>query len=538
MSPVAARTRAGARQGLAGLRELADELGAGWAKAAETKTTAGRERSVLRLFGVDGLDRDGRPLAAEVVDRYLSAGKDRLTSGIALPFAVALLEYDVPPQRLALDVASGAVDLGLEVQLLSRRERRAAAVAEAERLAVAALERIDANRTARRELLDLLGDAARPWVGTSLLEPAVLEATDEARLLAREGADVVQVDIPAGRELVRRLGERGVAVQRWLPRERPAAAPPDDAPAGSQRGLASLRDALDGAAAARGAYVRLLATPPALASPEAAVVAAFERIDIVEADPATEIVTSGVDPDRAIADHVAAAGVHRRAGTSVLLGAGPLTVAPDLSAGMPSDAATRAGRGIALQLVAAGLMRAAGLPADSILAGALPAWLADEPDAVARAVAEVALRRALLPDHPLAFIEPVDAERALAWPFVVAALLPGGSAGGLVLRRRVAGSFAGVAASTRAAAVVAAGLAAGLPARALAGPAADHWAGAAVAIRGTLERLRSDGWEWLIGTAGKHGRGGLGRDAVAKRRAGTDIVGAAFGRASGGQPSS
>ena len=523
--------RAGVERDLRELRDLADALGRTWLGVAERQTTPGRERAVLRLFGVEGLDRDGRPLAAEVVDRYLSADRSRLPTGIALPFAVALLEYDVAPQRLALDVASGAVDLGLEAKLLQRREQSDAAHAEAERLVTAAVDRIDANRTARRELLELLGDAPRPWVGTSLSEPAVHEATDEARQLVRDGADVVQVDVPAGRELVRRLGERGVEVPRWLPRERGLAPPPDDAPAGSQRGLAGLRDTLDRAAAARGAYVRLLATPPALATPETAVVAAYERIDIVEGDPVTEIVTAGVDPARAIADHVAAAGFHRRAGTAVLLGAGPLTVAPDLAAGMPSDPATRAGRSIALQLVAAGLMRAAGLPSDAIHAGALPAWLADEPDAVPRSAADVALRRALLPDHPLAFVEPADAERALTWPYLVSALVPRAASGGLVLRRRPRGSFANLAASTRAAIAVAVGIDVALPSRELGGSAAEHWSGAIATIRDTLQRLEADGWDWLVGSAGDSARGGLGRDSVAKRKGAADVVERAFGAA-------
>ena len=516
------------------LRELADELGRIWLAAAEVQTTPGRERAVLRLFGVEGLDGEGRPLAAEVVDRYLMADRTRLPAGIALPFVVALLEYDVPPQRLALDVASGAVDLGLEAKLLQRNDQAAAAQTEAERLVNAAVERIDANRTARRELLELLGDAPGPWIGTSLLEPAVHEAAEEARQLVLDGADVVQVDVPAGRELVRRLGERGVEVPRWLPRDRGPAAPPDDAPAGSQRGLAGLRDSLDRAAASRGAYVRLLATPPALATPETAVVAAFERIDIVEGDPVTDIISAGIDPARAIADHVAAAGFHRRAGTAVLLGPGPLTVAPDLAAGIPSDAATRAGRAIALQLMSAGLMRAAGLAPEVIHIGALPAWLADEPDAVPRSAADVALRRALLPEHPLAFVEPSDVERGLTWPYLVATLASRPAEGGLVLRRRSTGSFASSAASTRAAVAVAHGLDQALAGRELSGVAAEHWSAAITTIAETLWRLQQDGWDWLVGPATETGRGGLGRDSVATRKAGADIVEQAFGL--GGRP--
>ena len=73
---------------------------------------------------------------------------------------------------------------------------------------------------------------------------------------------------------------------------------------------------------------------------------------------------------------------------------------PDLAAGVPSDAATRAGRALALQLLAVALARRDGLPADAVVVGAFPDWLVDEPDAPARAAAEVALRRALLPGPP------------------------------------------------------------------------------------------------------------------------------------------
>ena len=49
----------------------------------------------------------------------------------------------------------------------------------------------------------------------------------------------------------------------------------------------------------------------AFAAPEQAVVAAFERIDLVEADPIREIVEDNVDPGRALADHASPTGSRR-----------------------------------------------------------------------------------------------------------------------------------------------------------------------------------------------------------------------------------
>jgi hypothetical protein len=350
-------------------------------------------------------------LAGTVVDRWLASGATSLGSGIALPFAMACLEYDLTPGELAMDVASGAVDLDLEAKLLSEPDRRAAAELEVARLGRAAIERIDANRTARRELLDVLGDAQRPWLGATIVEPSVRAARAEAAALVRAGADLMRVAVPTGRELATRLLDLGL--------EPPAATSSssgseDDsvsAPAGSQRGLAVLRSVLDELAAERRAYVRLATTAPALSAPEQAVVAAFERVDVVEADPLGEIVESGVDPDRALADHAFAHRLHARSGTALVLGAGPLVVGPDLARGVPPDPTTLAGRALALQLLAALIATADGLRASEVLVGATPDWLLDEPDAAARGLADIAVRRARLrcrwPVRPRSSSEPV-----------------------------------------------------------------------------------------------------------------------------------
>ena len=157
----------------------ADALAGAWGARARASTTIGQERAILRLFGVTGLDRAGRPLAGAAVDRWLAGEPRGLGTGIALPFAMSLVEYDLEPQQLALDVASGAIDLRLEAELLGEPDRRAVAEVAATRLADAAIERIDAQRTVRRETIDMLGEARRPWLGVTLREPDVDAALDE-----------------------------------------------------------------------------------------------------------------------------------------------------------------------------------------------------------------------------------------------------------------------------------------------------------------------------------------------------------------------
>jgi hypothetical protein len=531
------------------LLDRATTLAGAWGARARASTTLGQERAILRLFGVHGLDRSGRPLAGAAVDRWLASDRGGLGGGIALSFAMALVEYDLEPQQLALDVASGAIDLKLEGALLSEPDRRERAVTEAQRLVGGAIERIDADRVARRELLDLLGEARRPWIGTTISEPEVDEALDEAAVLAVAGFDLLRVEVPIGRELADRLQDAGLDVPEWRPGERQGAGGrvsrasdmdvdgTDPAPSGSQRALARLRRAADGVAAQRRGYVRLATAIPPLGVPEGAVVAAFERVDLVEADPVAEIVVGGVDPDRSLADHAFARRLHRRADTYESLGPGPLDVAPDLASGLPSDPATRSGRALALQLLGVALARADGLHDERIVVGAYPAWLADEPSATARILAEVDVRRRLFPGHLIRFDEPAgesSQERAASsWAHLLSAALARIGSDAIVMRRRQADMTA-AAEGARAAGRIAGEVAAVTTSRALHGVAAEHRAALLAAANTTLERLADRGWRAVVGdsprTAGRSGASGggsaIGGDAVAERSEAFDPLGA------------
>ena len=550
MSPPSRSSRPIATRLEAVLRR-ADDLAGAWGARARASTTPARERAILRLFGVGGLDRNEVSLASAVVERHVDGSSERLAAGLALPFAVALLEYDIDPSQLALDVASGAIDLAFEAELLERPERRAAAEAEARRLAGLSLDRIDANRVARLETLDVLGDAPRPWLGVPLAGSTLATAPMEAAAAVGAGADLVRIRVPAIRELVLRLHDLGLEPGYWHPRQgkrgpaggaaagqggagawpgiaRADMEDPADVPAGSQRALASLRSRVDEAAARAGRYVRLGTTAPALAAPEQALVAALERLDVVEADAIDEIVAGGVDPDRALADHAFGHRLLQRAGSMVLLGPGPLVVAPDLSRGIPSDPATRAGRAFAMQALAVALARGDGLTRGHLAAGGLVPWLIDERDPATQALAAVAVRRLAWPDLPLAFEEPdLPGPTGARWPYIVALALAVAGPAALVLRRAT-GSDAVAAAeeSMRAAAHVAAEIA-DRPEAVLARPLVAAQAEALIAAaEQTLAGLADEGWSSVLGEElGDEDTERLGADAVVERSEGFDPLG-------------
>ena len=486
---------------------------------------------MLRMLGVDGLDRDGRPLAASLAERYCGSDTGRLARGVILPFVVAMLEYDIPPRELALDGASGAVDLGFEAELLERPDRLAAAEKRAAEMLAAALGRFDSNRTATRESRDLLGLPPEPWLGVVLQAPEVKAATAEARNVVAEGADVVQVCVPASWEFAEARRQAGLDTPGLFefeipPREarrgngRRGAEPARPAaglvPAGSQRGLASLRKAVDDAAAERRCYASLMTVTSAFAAPEQAVVAAFERIDYVGADPIREIVEDNLDPERALADHAFAHRLQARAGCGVVIGPGPLALGADVASGIPSDGATRAGCALALQALNVELALADGMPADRLMLGAVPHWVAgdDDPDS---ALLEAWLRRIVFPDHRLV----VDG--ATGWltspggtAAVVSALA--GAAAPMVVDPCLPDKVATAAANLAAAAGTARALRLTLSDGAVHGDAEELAGRTLRAADAVLARLSAEGWGSLLGPAGRDADGErLGRSAVVER---------------------
>lgn len=136
----------------------------------------------------------------------------------------------------------------------------------------------------------------------------------------------------------------------------------------------------------------------------------------------------------------------------------------------------------------------------------------DEPDAPARAAAEIALRRALLPGHALAFAEPVLREEAAArWHAVVGALLADAGDVEAVIRRSHPNLD-----QTTAMRAVASSLRSSRVSPELTGVAAAHARAAVAAALATLGALEDRGWRSLVDQP-LGIRANLGAEAVAER---------------------
>jgi hypothetical protein len=451
-----------------------------------------------------------------------------------------MLEYDMTPHELALDGASGAIDLGLESELLERPDRLTAAEQRAAQLLRAALARFDANRTAAREMREVLGLAEEPWLGADLHATEVGAAAVEARSLIGGGAGLLQIRVPASWEYAEARRHAGLetpglfeAAPSSADLRRAGSHPRDGAgtkkpavlavaepvPAGSQRGLATLRGVADEAAAERRCYAALMTVTSAFAAPEQAVVAAFERIDFVAADPIREIVEENVDPDRAIADHSFAHRLQARAGCRVVIGAGPLTLGADLISGIPSDAVTRAGRALALQALGVELALADGVAPDRLMLGVVPDWVVGEVGA-GTILLQAWLRHSLFPEQRL-MLGGSTAWLSSSSGFAAAVSAMAGADVSLVVEPTVSADASVAAADLAAAARTAREMRATLGDGALHGDAGELAARTLRAAESALQSLESEGWESLLGPAGRGADDErLGRSAVVDRATG------------------
>ena len=486
---------------LAGLadevRRLADGLAVGLSAAARSRTSVACQRALLRAVGVDGLAPDGRPLARQVVSRYVDSDRGLLQSGVALPFALAAYEYDLDPQQLALEIVAGHVDLASEAQLLPDRARSAPAAELLDAWLAAADDRFEANRVARAELLALFGDPPVPWLAVE--EPAfdARDAALDASALVAAGADMVRVRVPRDGELRDDIGALSDE-DDW------PTGPDAPPPAGSQRGLARVRAALDEAAARNDRYPRLAARRVGLAAPELAIVAGFERVDVVFVDPFDAMSELHVDADRALADHAFAHALLARAGTRLVLGPGPLVQQPASEASAPASS----GRALALQALSHAFTLHNGFPPERLEISAIPA-ISFERGWKARGLVEVALRSLLFPGHRLVIDAHVaDANPESVAPALVTWLASGADVGAVfdtaqsTRSRQARGAL-------RAAVDASLALGRGRSIGPLRGAALEHAAGALRAAVETLQEIGEAGIAALVPPGERLGAEGL-----------------------------
>jgi beta-lysine 5,6-aminomutase alpha subunit len=261
-------------------RSIAARIAAPVQKYIDRHSTVTIERSVLRTFGIDGA-LDGMPLANLVVD---GMDRDRLRKGIAWWFGRALVHTKLKPEDLALKIAKGKVSLEKIPNVPRDKVEQAV-----KKLTDRGLKMIDDATNFRQRLLGLYGQPKQPWKYLIVATGNIHDDCMQATAAAESGADVVAVIRHTAQSLLDYVPD-GITTEGF------------GGTYATQANFRLMREALDREGKRTRRYVRLTNYSSGLCMPEIAVMAAFERLDMLLNDSMYGILFRDINMKRTFID--------------------------------------------------------------------------------------------------------------------------------------------------------------------------------------------------------------------------------------------
>jgi len=245
-------------------------------------TTDTIERTVLRYFGVDGVDAGEAPLPNVVVDHLKKKGV--LDTGSAYWISNACVATGKDPQTVAEAVGANALDLtAIPSQPLETVYRFA------QEKAVEALDRVESVRKTRDELLVQLRDNPKPYKYVIVATGNIYEDVSQAKAASEQGADVIAVIRSTAQSLL-----------DYVPY-----GPTTEGFGGTyatQENFRIMRQALDEIAAEQKRYIRLTNYASGLCMPEIAMMASWEGLDFLLNDSMYGILFRDINMKRTFVD--------------------------------------------------------------------------------------------------------------------------------------------------------------------------------------------------------------------------------------------
>lgn len=360
----------------------------------DVHSTVSIERTVLRAYGIDGVDDQGVPLVNRCVERLRKAGL--LDRGSACFLGAILCRHPQwTPQEAAEDLAYATESLSLSAEDLSAlRPQIERALVEPTRAALARIDGAKADRLRAFHRLGL-GSTHSPPSGTETLVRTfdgpplkyVIVATgniyddaDQARAAAQVGADIVAVIRSTAQSLIDYV-PYGATTEgyggTWA----------------TQENFRIVRAALDEEQERLGRYLQQVNYSSGLCMPEIAYLAAVERLDMLLNDAMYGILFRDINPRRTLCDQYFSRRIIGRAG--ILINTGEdnyLTTA---------DAVDAAHTVLASQLINEAFAHRAGLADEQLGLG--HAFEIDKalPDSMLLELAQAQLVRQVFPRHPI-----------------------------------------------------------------------------------------------------------------------------------------
>lgn len=359
-------------------RKAAQNIAGQLQKQIEVRTTVSVERTVARLFGIDGVDAAGVPLPNVLVDQVHAEGE--LNRGIAFWISNAMVYYGYSPQEIAEEVGRGNINL-VEIPLQDGDEVRKAA----DTLAECSAQKIWNNRQERSSLIKKFGLGPRPFLYVIVATGNIYEDVVQAQAAARQGADIIAVIRTTGQSLL-----------DYVPY-----GPTTEGFGGTyatQENFRIMRNALDETGEEVGRYIQLVNYCSGLCMPEIAAMGALERLDMMLNDAMYGILFRDINMLRTFVDQHFSRMINAFSGIVINTGEDNyLTTA---------DAYKEAHTVLSSQLINEQLALKSGLPEEQMGLGHAFEMNPDMEDGLLWEMAQAQMVREIFPKAPLKYMPP------------------------------------------------------------------------------------------------------------------------------------
>ncbi|MFC1683994.1 lysine 5,6-aminomutase subunit alpha [Pseudomonadota bacterium] len=245
-------------------------------------STLSVERTVLRLFGVDGVDQNGTPLANRIVDLCVKHGD--IGSGISTLFTQALLHSGKDSQQTAELISNGSLDLAKLPAIPPEKIEH-----KLHELTSTAIAKLDNSKRIKAEKIARIPLPPQPWRYLIVATGDIYEDRTQAQSAVYAGADIVAVIRSTAQSLL-----------DYVPY-----GPTTEGFGGTyatQANFRIMREALDAESEDQGRYVRLVNYASGLCMPEIAACAAIENLDMLLNDSMYGILFRDINMQRTFVD--------------------------------------------------------------------------------------------------------------------------------------------------------------------------------------------------------------------------------------------
>lgn len=347
-------------------------------KFVDRHTTVAVERTVLRLLGIDGIDKNGVPLPNVVVDQIKANGG--LGNGAAFYISNAMLETGKEPQEIAEMVSEGQIDItklpvhdNFEIELNIEKKAKEMAA------------RIKANRAVREGYLEKFGDKSGPYLYVIVATGNIYEDITQAKAAAKQGADIIAVIRTTGQSLLDYV-PYGATTEGF------------GGTMATQENFRLMRKALDEVGEELGRYIRLCNYCSGLCMPEIAAMGAMERLDVMLNDALYGILFRDINMKRTLVDQFFSRAINGYAGVIINTGEDNyLTTA---------DAVEEAHTVLASQLINEQFALLAGLPEEQMGLGHAFEMDPELKNGFLYELAQAQMARQIFPKAPLKYMPP------------------------------------------------------------------------------------------------------------------------------------